>query len=211
MFDHRLRLNGTGFYNNYNDLQQTASVISPVTNGLVSVRSNAGHAHTEGAELESAFEPLAGLTFTANASYLRTRFDDFPNGGTSVVNGKATVVGATGNQLPYSPQWQLYGAVSYRLPLNVPGDLRVSADISYESSYFSDVFNYSQGKVPPQTFVDSFISYRTADGHWTLSLAAKNLANRLAFQSITWGGTPNLWYGSVSAPRTIFFKVAYSL
>jgi len=208
--EHRLRLNGTVFYNAYKGLQETAAVISPVTNGLVSVRSNAGSAHTEGVEFESGFTPIDGLTFTANASYLKTRFDSFPNAGTSVVNGQTQIVGATGNQLPFSPHWQLYGAASWRLPLPIPGEARIGADVSYESSYFSDVFNYVQGRVPAQTFIDSFVSYKPADGHWTLSLTAKNLANLLAYQSITWGGTPNLWEGPVSPPRTIIFKVAYS-
>jgi len=208
--EHRLRLNGTVFYNAYKGLQETAAVISPVTNGLVSVRSNAGSAHTEGVEFESGYTPIDGLTFTANASYLKTRFDSFPNAGTSVVNGQTQVVGATGNQLPFSPHWQLFGAASWRLPLPIPGETRIGADVSYESSYFSDVFNYVQGRVPPQTFIDSFVSYKPTGGHWTLSLTAKNLANLLAYQSITWGGTPNLWEGPVSPPRTIIFKVAYS-
>jgi len=208
--DHRLRLNATVFYNAYRGLQQTASVVSPVTRGLVSVRSNAGSAHTEGAEFESSFNPIEGLSLTANASYLKTRFDDFPNAGTSVVNGQAQVVGATGNQLPFSPHWQLFGAANWRVPVSVPGELKLGADISYESAYFSDVFNYVQGRVPSQVFADSFISYVPRGGHWTLSVTAKNLANRLAYQSLTWGGTPNLWQGPVSPPRTIIAKVAFS-
>jgi hypothetical protein len=39
---------------------------------------------------------------------------------------------------------------------------------------------------------------------------ARNLANRLALQTITWGGTPNLWEGPVNPPRTVFFKIAYA-
>jgi len=207
---HRVRLNGTLFYNAYKGLQQTASVISPVTDGLVSVRSNAGSAHTQGVEFESGFTPIDGLNFTANASYLETRFDSFPNAGTTVVGGQTRIVGATGNQLPFSPHWQLYGAASWRLPLPIPGETRIGADVSYESAYFSDVFNYVEGKVASQTFIDSFISYTPAGGHWTVSLTAKNLANLLAYQSITWGGTPNLWEGPVSPPRTILLKAAYS-
>ena len=210
-FDHRLRFNATLFYNDYRDLQQTASVISPVTNGLVSVRSNAGKAHTEGFELEANTEPTRNLTFSGSASYLKTRYDRFDNAGTTVVNGRSVLVGATGNQLPFSPHWQLFARAGWKLPLAIPGDLRLGANISYETSYFSDVFNYAQGKVSAQSFVDASISYAPAGGHWTFSLTAKNLADHIHYQSITWGGTPNLWQGPVSPPRTIFFKVAYSL
>ncbi len=210
-FDHRLRFNATGFYNDYRDLQQTASVISPITNGLVSVRSNAGKAHTYGFELEANGEPVTGLTLTANASYLRTRFDSFDNAGTSVVNGKTVLVGATGNQLPFSPRWQLFGGASYVIPADLHGSVRIGADVTYETSYFSDVFNYVQGRISAQSYVDAYISYTPPGKHWTFSLTGKNLADHTHYQSVTWGGTPNLWEGPVSPPRTIFFKVAYSL
>jgi iron complex outermembrane receptor protein len=209
-FNKRLRANLTVFYNDYDGLQQTASVISPVTNGLVSVRSNAGKAHTEGAEFETAAQPIDDLQLTGNVSYLSTRFDSFPNAGTTVVAGKTVVVGASGNELPFSPRWQLSGGFVYRFPVNLNGDLRLGSTITYETPYFSDVFNYSQGRVPAQGYVDAFISYAPKNSPWSFTLAGRNLADRRAYQSITWGGTPNLWEGPVSPPRTVFFKIAYA-
>ena len=111
--------------------------------------------------------------------------------------------------MPLSPDWQLYGAVDYRLPLDLPGEVHVGADITYESSYFSDVFNYPQGQVPDQGYADAFVSYAPANSPWQFTLTGRNLANRIAYQSITWGGTPNLWEGPVSPPRTVFFKISY--
>ncbi len=209
--DKRLRVNGTVFYNAYNGLQETAAVVSPITNAFVSVRSNANSAHTEGFELETVAEPIDGLSLTADASYLKTRFDSFANAGSTVVNGQTVLLGATGNQLPLSPEWQLYGAANYKLPIDVNGDIQIGADVTYESSYFSDVFNYKQGRVPPQSFLDGYVTYTPKGGHWVFTLTGRNLANRIDYQSITWGGTPNLWEGPVSPPRTVFLKVAYKL
>ncbi len=204
--DHHLRLNGTVFYNDYTGLQETASVPSPITGGYVSVRSNAQRAHTEGFELEAIAEPADGLRLTANSSYLKTRFDSFSNA--AVVNGQ--LVGATGNQLPFSPHWQDYVAADYKIPLPVNGDLRVGADISYETSYFSDVFNYVQGEIKSQAYTDAYISYAPKNSRLSFALIGKNLANHYSFQSLTWGGTPNLWEGPVNPPRTIFFKISYA-
>jgi iron complex outermembrane recepter protein len=206
--DHRLRLNGTLFYNNYTGLQETAAVISPVTGGLVSVRSNVNSAHTDGFELESVAQPVDGLTLTGNASYLWSQFDSFPNPGTSVNTGKA--VSATGNQLPFAPRWQLYGASNYEIPLDIPGQITVGSDISYQTSYFSDVFNYGQAEIHPQAFVDAFASYQLPNRHWTAIITGNNLTNRVSYQSLTWAGTPNLWEGPVNPPRTVFFKLAYT-
>ncbi len=206
---HRLRANLTGFYNQYSDLQETAAVVSPVTGGYVSVRSNANRAHTEGFELETTAAPINDLTLSANASYLLTRFDSFPNAAATTVGGHAVLLGATGNQLPFSPRWQLFASAIYRLPLDLPGDLRIGADITYQTRYFSDVFNYRQGQVPDQGFVDAFLSFTPQNSHWQFTLTGRNLTDRLSYQSITWGGTPNLWEGPLNPPRTILFKVAY--
>lgn len=209
--NHRLRANLTGFYNDYSHLQETAAVVSPVTNAYVSVRSNANKAHTEGFELETAAEPVGGLTLTANASYLFTRFDSFPNAGSTSVAGKAVLLGATGNALPFSPRWQLSVSATYLVPLDLAGEVRVGADATYQTSYFSDVFNYRQGEVPAQGYIDAFVSYAPRDSHWRFTLTGRNLADRRSYQSITWGGTPNLWLGPVSPPRTVLIKAAYAL
>jgi len=206
---HRLRVDGTVFYNAYTGLQETAAVISPVTDAYVSVRANANRAHTQGFELESDAQPIPDLKLTATASYLETRFDSFANAAATVVGGKTVLLGATGNQLPLSPKWQLYAAIDYRLPLDLPGEAHIGADITYESSYFSDIFNYRQGQVPDQGYADAFISYAPANSPWKFTLTGRNLGNRIAYQSITWGGTPNLWEGPVGPPRTIFFKISY--
>jgi hypothetical protein len=38
-----------------------------------------------------------------------------------------------------------------------------------------------------------------------------NLADRRAFQSLSYAGSKNSWEGPVSPPRTVFFKIAYVL
>jgi iron complex outermembrane receptor protein len=209
--DGRLRADATLFYNAYTGLQETAAVISPVNGAFVSVRANANSAHTEGFELESTYKPIEGLSLVGNVSYLKTRFDSFPNAAASVVNGQAVLLGATGNQLPFSPEWQFNGAANYKLPLPVPGETHLGVNLTCETSYYSDVFNYKQGRVPEQGYVDAFLSYAPPGGHWVFSVIGKNLADRLSYQSITWGGTPNLWEGPVSPPRTVFVKAAYKL
>jgi len=206
--EHRLRLNGTVFYNAYTGLQETASV--PNGSILVSARANANRAHTEGAEFESVATPVDGLTLNGNVSYLETRFDSFPNAGALGTALSSPLISATGNQLPISPHWQLFAAFNYRLPLDLPGDLRIGADITYETSYFSDVLNQPRGEVSDQGFVDAFASYTPADSHWQFSLTGHNLANRIAYQTLSYS-TPNLWEGPVNPPRTVFFKVGYKL
>jgi iron complex outermembrane receptor protein len=197
----RFRFNPTFFYNDYTDLQEAANIFTD--SGTVSARVNAGSAHTEGFELETSAAPFKNLTFTGTASYLNTRFDSF---------NVSSLVSATGNQLPVSPHWQLFGGVSYVLPVDhLHNTVRLGADVTYETSYYSDIYNYKQGKVTPQDFVDGYISYQPpTESRLIFSLSAKNIANTLHYQSITWGGSPNYWDGPMAPPRTVFLKAAYS-
>jgi iron complex outermembrane receptor protein len=204
---HRLRINATGFYNDYRNLQATATVISPVNNTLVSARSNAPKAHTAGFELETTAQPTPRLTANANASFLLTHYDDFPNaGGTTITN----LVSVTGNQMPFSPRWQLSGGAAWRLPLAVPGEVSLNANATYETSYYSDVYNYAQARVGAQAYLNAGLSYTPAGGHWAVSVTGKNLTNHIAYQSITWGGTASLWQGPQNPPRTVVAKIAFN-
>jgi iron complex outermembrane receptor protein len=203
-WDKRVRANLTIFYNDYKNLQQTATVISPVNDTPVSVRTTAGNAHTEGFEFETIVEPIPGLQLTNNISYLDTRYDRFLNAGGPGVN-------ATGNQLPFSPRWTAYSQAAYTVPLPIPGEVRAGADVSYQTSYMSDVLNRPQNLIGSQIYTDAFISYALPGGHWTASVTGHNLADRRYWQSLSFAGSQNSWEGPVSPPRTVFFKVGYTL
>jgi iron complex outermembrane recepter protein len=203
-WENRARVNLTVFFNDYRNLQQTATVTSPVNDTPVSVRTNAGTAHTEGFELETVVEPVDGLQWTNNASYLDTRYISFLNAGGPGVD-------ATGNQLPFSPRWTCYSQAAFELPINVPGAVRIGADVSYQTSYFSDVLNRPQNAIGSQVYADTFVSYGAPGGHWVVSLTGHNLADRRYFQSLSYAGSKNSWEGPVSPPRTVFFKISYTL
>jgi len=168
------------------------------------VRTTAGNAHTEGFEFETIVEPIPGLQLTNNISYLDTRYDRFLNAGGPGVN-------ATGNQLPFSPRWTAYSQAAYTVPLPIPGEVRAGADVSYQTSYMSDVLNRPQNLIGSQIYTDAFISYALPGGHWTASVTGHNLADRRYWQSLSFAGSQNSWEGPVSPPRTVFFKVGYTL
>ena len=98
----------------------------------------------------------------------------------------------------------------YTPPLDIRGQVSLGADVSYETSYYSDVFNYYENRIGAQAYTDAFASYTTPDGHWTASVTGKNLFNRLQYQSLSWAGSKNSWEGPVSPPTTVLFKLAYS-
>jgi iron complex outermembrane receptor protein len=206
-FEHRFRVNPTFFYNTYTNLQQTASVVSPITSQPVTVRTNAGSAHSDGFELETVAEPLDGLVLTNDVSYLNAVYDSFLSPGKNLDTGATT---ANGNTLPFSPRWTLYSQAVYTPPLDIQGIVSFGGDIAYTTSYYSDIFNYSQNRIGAQAYTDLFASYTLPGGHWTASVNGKNIFNRLQFQSLSWAGSYNSYEGQVSPPATVLFKLAYT-
>jgi iron complex outermembrane receptor protein len=198
--DHRLRANLAAFYNNYTNLQQTIYIST--LPGAPTELTNAGRAHTDGVELETTVIPIDGLTWSNNAGYLNTEFDQFLNAGPRGVS-------ATGRQLPLAPRWTLSTAADYQLPLGVSGATHVGGEVQYESKSFSDVLNTPGAAIPDQTFVNVHASYTTENERWTLLLTIRNALNSRFNQSGTY--VPPVEYFLESPPRTFLVTLRYTL
>ena len=90
-----LRLNGTGFYYDYSDLQ-----VSAFKDGLT-VTTNAAEATVWGVEFDLTANPIEELTLTANVGYLNAEYDEFIS-----TFGNTTGVDLSGNTLVNAPEWK---------------------------------------------------------------------------------------------------------
>lgn len=77
------------------------------------------------------------------------------------------------------------------MPLQLPGTVRVGADVSYQTSYLSDVLNRPRNEIGAQAYTDAFVSYAVPGGHWVASLTGHNLADRRDWQSLSYAGSKN--------------------
>lgn len=209
---HRLRLNLTGFYNDYSNLQTSVSAFSPISGTYVSTRGNAPSAHTEGGELETAAQPTSRLALVFNVTWLKTRYDDYA----APAYGTVPAYSYTGNQFAAEPQWQYFGSVTWTAPLPVPGTVRLGASGNYLTSYYSDALNTPAYQIKAHGFANAFISYQSPDQHWTVTVTGRNLTNSFFYTSLSpvgrvpsgaYAGT-TLLQGPQNPPRTIFVKVA---
>jgi len=214
-FNHRLRVNTTGFYNDYSNLQTSVSVYSPVSGTYVSTRGNAPSAHTDGFELETSAQPVSNLSLVFNTTYLETRYDNYA----SPALGSVAAYNYTGKQFSGQPKWQHFASASYSVPIQGYGAVKLGVSGNYLTSYFSDNPNSPQYRIAAHGFANAFVSYQTEDKRWTFTLTARNLTNSLYFTSLSAVGAPikagpyagtQLVQGAQNAPRTIFFKVAFS-
>lgn len=193
------------FYNDFQDYQ--ATVTNPVIDGQIvvgNVVANAAQATTYGAEIEGSLFPVDGLEARFAAAYLHTRFDRFQN------PTGAAATDYTGNALPFSPTWILSADLSYTLPLDIPGRVKVRPTLDYRSTAFSDIANRVATRLPEQLFVNLGISYATDDDRWTFQALARNLFDRtipIGYRAVN----PALGIDSTkfSAPRMVTFSAQY--
>jgi iron complex outermembrane receptor protein len=171
------------FYNDIKDLQLRAT--SPATSTSLGFSGiiNAASGSTEGTELEVTVAPTKDVRIGAFAAYLETKYKAFTAILPHNVPGRTTLVGL---DFPLSPKWQFGTNFDYKLPIKAPGAWHFSADASYESQRYFDLYNTAQDLQGPQTFVNSALSYTTSDGSLTSGIRGDNLANKRYDQRTTY-------------------------
>jgi len=213
--DHDLRVNLTGFHNEYKNLQTAVSAFSPVSGTYVSTRGNAPSAHTEGFELETAAQPWRSLALVFNVTYLATRYDDYA----APAYGTVPAYTYTGNQFPTQPKWQYFASATWTVPAGVPGEIKLGASGNFQTSVFSNQLNSPEYQIPAHGYANAFISYATPDEKWTFTLTGRNLTNSFFFTALSPVGAPIkagpyagtlLLQGAQNPPRTVFLKAAYA-
>jgi iron complex outermembrane receptor protein len=198
--NHRVRADLALFYNDYTNLQQ--SIYVSTLPGAPTELVNAGHATTDGAELETTLVPFDGFVWTNNAGYLNAEYDKFLDAGPLGAS-------ATGKRLPLAPRWNLTSAADYQVPLGIPGTTHVGGDVEFSTIQYSDVLNTPGAAIPSQAIVNVHASYTTADDRWTALLTIRNALDRRFNQTGTY--VPPVEYFLENPPRTVLFTLRYAL
>lgn len=195
--------NLAAYYNDIDDFQVRATstaALGVVTNQLI----NAGKAASWGGEAELTLAPADGLTITGSAAYLKTKYRTFTATLPANVAGRTTLIGL---DFPYAPRWQFGASANYRLPVKLPGALRVGGDVQYESSRYADIYNTPQLQVLPQTYVNGTINFAADKGNWSVGVNVRNLFNLRRAQfggySPSNAGVYPLNYRAYNEPRMI--------
>ncbi len=123
LFDRRLRVNVSAFYNDYKDVQlPLISCASLGSNAPCGARQNAGDGKIKGVELEVQANPIDGLSFDGSVSYLDgewSRID--PRVGNAVLLSDPIA----------TPKWKWAFGVQYRAELGSAGSITPRFDLSY--------------------------------------------------------------------------------
>ncbi|EIZ77606.1 hypothetical protein WSK_3842 [Novosphingobium sp. Rr 2-17] len=177
LFDKHLRLNITGFYYWYKNLQ-VSTLVQSEGRTLTSLQ-NAAAAHNKGIELEVEARPVSHLTIRGAMTLMHSRFTSFPDATLSVPlegGGNATVAGnASGFKTPHSPDFTSNIGVQYDWPTDI-GDFSAAANYNYNGGFVWDADN--RLKQNPYHLINASLNWQSLSGGLGVQIWVKNLLSQ---------------------------------
>ena len=129
LLDNRLRMNLSGFYYDYQDIQAYSTV---ERNGLtVQVLDNAASAEMYGAEAEFVARPTRDLDLSLGLAWLHAEYGEYASLGDDY----------SGNTMPQAPEFSLTSRAAYTFNLASGYQITPSVDASYRTKVYFDSTN----------------------------------------------------------------------
>ena len=172
LFNHRMRLNGAFFYNDFKDI---IFILSACPSSPCIRPTNVGKAKVDGFELETTMRPVDGLLIDGSLSYI------------NVMYNKASVAaaGLTGNEtFPYTPKWTYSFGVQYDIDTGM-GTVTPRLDGNYRSAIFNATNNSPWSRIPGQFLANARLTYTAPGGNWRVWLEAQNVFNKYYFETVS--------------------------
>ena len=174
LFDRILRLNLTGFYMRYNDIQLNlleCPDISPALPRPCPITRNVGAANITGFEAEAFVRPGGGFQLDASVSHVDFDFRE------SAEARLASVGIPLGDTTPYNPDWKWSLGVQYEIDLGESGYLTPRFDASYQSEIYTRSPNTETSRIDGYTLANARLTYEHPSD-WQVALEVTNLFDK---------------------------------
>ncbi len=203
LFDGRLTVNGSLFYNDYRNEQVFILVpIAPLV--AINILTNAKKAHMMGADLEVIGKPIDNLTLSATLGLLQSKIDSNEPIGGSAPN----LIFDHGHQLPLSPHVTLSTYADYKTPV-WDGTLDLQFSANYKSHQFFDLINSPFLTQRAYWLENARIGYTFDDNQWEVAGFVRNLSGQKYFLDIFDLSFVGFYQGIFGPPRTYGAEVNY--
>ena len=206
--DHSVRLNVSGFYYDYKNIQVT------VFSQFTSLLENGAAARLYGLDLDLTARIGPYLTLNGGLGLVDSAFKSYPaagfftpvpgSGGGGTVK---TIGSAKGNSLPYASDVTFNVGANYSVPLG-GGTADVNLNYSYASKFYSGPDNILTE--PSRGLLDASVNYTLPGDGLIIGLWARNITKEKYHTFLVAGGNPGGYQdGSVGAPRTYGVRFGY--
>ena len=203
----RFRADANLFYYDYSDIQ--VSAITPL--GATTANAASAEVYGLGLQLDARLGKATDLTF--GAQLLKSRYKSFPNASCTnyaqdPVNPLAPITcDATGNRFPYAPKLKLNVGASRHISLGRIGSLLLSANLAYNSGYFSEPDNVVRQKA--YSTVDASAEWRPVRLGPAVRFWVLNLTDADYFASLATMPTVGVLQ-SPAAPRRVGVSISHA-
>jgi iron complex outermembrane receptor protein len=190
LLDGRMRLNFAAFYMDFDDKQEQQFVP-----GSGFVQTNAGKANSKGFEIDATALLADGWDMAASLGYANAKYKDFLTG---EVDENGVPIDFAGNRLAAAPKWTGNFSTQYRWGAFEWADLSARAEVSYQSSNFSDAQNTEEFESDAFTLVNLRFGFLSPTDSWSFTFWVNNL-----FKEEVWAyASPNNipWPGRIFQP-----------
>lgn len=196
VLDHRLDFDASVFYIDWKHIQFATS---PPCN-CATVYVNAGSAKSEGVELSLQGRPASGLTLSG--------WVDFTNAVlTSALPPGSTVVGSSGDRLPFDSRFSGSLSAEQDVPISSRTMLFFGGQVSYVGGRLG-IFEYLPQRTNYPSYAETSLRAGVLVNGWRLALFANNVTDRRGalggYLPVPYGGTGYTYI----QPRTLGISVA---
>ncbi|MEM1202815.1 MAG: TonB-dependent receptor [Acidobacteriota bacterium] len=197
--DRRLRVNGSAFASDYEDIHFAASL--DVGGVPVFVTQNAGAADIRGFEVELEAHPATGLVLTASLGHLDTELVE--------LDPRIPAGITLANDLPRSPEWSWSASIQYAFILANRGTLIARADYAHQDGFFFDIANTPEVAQPSYGLLGARVVYTPSAGDFDLALFGTNLSDEEYLETGFDTGAFGLGLGLGGRPREWGLEATY--
>ncbi|CCA90628.1 TonB-dependent receptor (plasmid) [Novosphingobium sp. PP1Y] len=213
------QFNLSGFYYDYKDLQVSVLLDTNVGNQIF----NAGKATIWGVEAEAAIELSENDHFNASFNYLNSQYDElFAQFNVVCVGCDLNGIGDldpntpgvqqpdfAGNTTPFSPKFIITMAYDHVFDLGSAGKVTARMDTLFKSAYYTDFYNYRDGKQRAFTQSGASLEYKPENGRFSVTAFVRNIENKrpLTYGSFVSAGPDDIFNWQFGAPRTYGIRV----
>jgi len=190
LFERRLAFNIAAFDATYENFAVTAN--DPATNSTRLL--NAAELRTKGFEIDVEARPFTGLSLTAAAAYIRSRFDvpaipcyDLQTAAQGCLNVTPTVRAQAidGGRVPNSPTWKYNVAATYVVKSGgLPVDLDFNAGYVWTGRQQLLLNQDPEGKIGSYGLVNLSVGASSKDGNYRAEFFVQNLTDKFYVTAI---------------------------
>jgi len=167
--NNRVILNGSVFYNDYQDIQ-LLSVLDLGGGNVETVINNAAKGSITGGELELTALPFEQLRLGLGVGFLDTKYDE--------VDQDAQDAGiSVGNEFINAPKFSLNASADYTFELGGAGSLLLHADVTHRDKQYRDAVNTPQLQADSYTVLNARLTWTSANDAWEASVFGTNLTD----------------------------------